>query len=239
MGHPMQALRNGINGRLFSMLCFSLCAIVVLLSLGVWQLDRLEWKRSLIALVEERQGLEVAPLSTLYGLERFSDQSYRRVSVEGVFLNEHSFLLSPRIYSKQSGSHLVTPLRLLDNNVVTVDRGWVPQKYILEGVDGEEVVSIQATIREPLKQKLFTPNNDLLKDQWYWMDLDAISKKVGVTVLPIVLEQTQVGGKNTFPVRNQTVVSWSNNHLQYALTWFGLAFVFLASSVTYFFKNRT
>ena len=239
MGHPMQALRNRINGRLFSMLCFSLCAIVVLLSLGIWQLDRLEWKRSLIALVEERQGLEVTPLNTLYGFESFADQSYRRVSVEGVFLNEHSFLLSPRIYSKQSGSHLVTPLRLLDNNVVTVDRGWVPQKYILEGVDGEEVVSIQATIREPLKQKLFTPNNDLLKDQWYWMDLDAISKKVGVTVLPIVLEQTQVGGKNTFPVRDQTVVSWSNNHLQYALTWFGLAFVFLASSVTYFFKNRT
>ena len=239
MGHPMQALRNGINGRLFSMLCFSLCAIVVLLSLGIWQLDRLEWKRSLIALVEERQGLEVTPLNTLYGFESFAAQNYRRVSVEGVFLNEHSFLLSPRIYSKQSGSHLVTPLRLLDNNVVTVDRGWVPQKYILEGVDGEEVVSIQATIREPLKQKLFTPNNDLLKDQWYWMDLDAISKKVGVTVLPIVLEQTQVGGKNTFPVRDQTVVSWSNNHLQYALTWFGLAFVFLASSVTYFFKNRT
>ena len=221
------------------MLCFSLCAIVVLLSLGIWQLDRLGWKRSLIALVEERQGLEVAPLNTLYGLERFSDQSYRRVSVEGVFLNEYSFLLSPRIYSKQSGSHLVTPLRLLDNNVVTVDRGWVPQKYILEGVDGEEVVSIQATIREPLKQNLFTPDNDLLKDQWYWMDLDAISMKVGVTVLPIVLEQTQVGGKNTFPVRDQTVVSWSNNHLQYALTWFGLAFVFLASSVTYFFKHRT
>ena len=239
MGHPMQALRNGINGRLFSMLCFSLCAIVVLLSLGIWQLDRLEWKRSLIALVEERQGLEVTPLSTLYGLEIISDQSYRRVSVEGVFLNEHSFLLSPRIYSKQSGSHLVTPLRLLDNNVVTVDRGWVPQKYLLEGIGGEEVVSIQATIREPLKQNLFTPDNDLLKDQWYWMDLDAISMKVGVTVLPIVLEQTQVGGKNTFPVRNQTVVSWSNNHLQYALTWFGLAFVFLASSVTYFFKHRT
>ena len=65
MGHPMQALRNRINGRLFSMLCFSLCAIVVLLSLGIWQLDRLEWKRSLIALVEERQGLEVTPLNTL------------------------------------------------------------------------------------------------------------------------------------------------------------------------------
>ena len=239
MGHPMQALRNRINGRLFSMLCFSLCAIVVLLSLGIWQLDRLEWKRSLIALVEERQGLEVTPLNTLYGFESFADQNYRRVSVEGVFLNEHSFFLSPRIYNKQSGSHLITPLRLMDDNVVTVDRGWVPQKYILESADREGVISIQATIREPLKQKLFTPNNDLSKGQWYWLDLDAISGKVGAVVLPIVIEKNQTGDENTFPVRDQTVVSWSNNHLQYALTWFGLAFVFFVSSVIYFFKHRT
>tara|TARA_Y100000588_G_C14139204_1_gene875272 strand:- start:908 stop:1291 length:384 start_codon:yes stop_codon:yes gene_type:complete len=127
----------------------------------------------------------------------------------------------------------------MDNNVVMVDRGWVPQKYMLGSADREGVVSIQATIREPLKQKLFTPNNDLSTRQWYWIDLDAISKKVGVVILPIVLEQNQAGNDNLFPVRDQTVVSWSNNHLQYALTWFGLAFVFFASSVIYFFKHRT
>jgi len=233
----MYGLRDGFGGRLFWMMCSSLSAIGVLVLLGFWQLDRLEWKRSLVSLIEERQKLDVVPLSTLFGIEGVSDQDYRRVSVEGVFLNKHSFLLSPRIYNKRSGSHLVTPLLLPDNNVVTVNRGWVPQKYIVEGGNRRGVVSIQATVREPVEQKLFTPNNDLSKGEWYWIDLEAISNKVGVAVLPIVLEQNQKDDENALPVGNQTVLFLSNNHLQYALTWFGLAFVFFVSSIAYFFRH--
>ena len=220
------------------MMCFSLLSIAVLVLLGIWQLDRLEWKRSLIALIEERQELDIAPLSSVSGMENLADQSYRRVSVEGIFLNEHSFLLSPRIYNKQSGSHLITPLLLPGNNVVTINRGWVPQKYVLDSSNHQEVISINATIRTPLGKNFFTPDNDLSKDQWYWIDLAQIAKRVGVTVLPIVLEQSRHGDDGVFPVGGQTVISLSNNHLQYALTWFGLAFVFFVSSVVYFFRHR-
>ena len=238
MGYPMHALRNESGKWLLLMMCFSLSSVVVLVLLGIWQLERLEWKMSLIALVEERQKIDVVPFSTFYSTENFSDHNYQRVSVEGRFLNEHSFLLSPRIYNKQSGSHLVTPLRLPDGNVVAVNRGWVPQKYILGSGSREGLVSINATIREPMKQKLFTPNNDLIKNHWYWIDLDAISRTVRVAVLPLVLEQNPPGDESTFPIANQTVISWSNNHLQYALTWFGLALVFLVGSATYFLKHR-
>ena len=233
------AVANAVTaGKFLWMMLFFFCAVVVLVFLGMWQLERLAWKRDLITLVEQRQKLDVVSFSELRRSGDFSDHDYRRVSLEGVFINEHSFFLSPRIYNKQSGSHVVTPLRLPDDAIVLVNRGWVPQKFPLDSAAHIQHATMVAIIRKPSRKGVFTPDNNPSNEEWYWLDLEEISGQIGSPVLPVVLERSHSMDSPVFPIGDQTVISLPNNHFQYALTWFGLALVFSICFSIYFIKNR-
>jgi surfeit locus 1 family protein len=232
------AANAATSGRFFWMALFFLSAVVVLVFLGMWQLERLEWKRNLIVLVEQRQKLDVVPFSELQGSGGLGDHDYQRVNLAGRFINEHSFFLSPRIYNKQSGSHVVTPLRLSDGAIALVNRGWVPQKFLLESAVHSQQVTMVATIRKPARKGTFTPDNNPTNEEWYWLDLGEISEQIGSPILPVVLERSHTIDGPVFPIGDQTVISLPNNHFQYALTWFGLALVFCICFLMYFIRNR-
>ena len=208
-------------------------AFCVLVGLGVWQLERLSWKNELLADIQARLSDDAVTLSDL-GAAAVTSWNYRRVRATGKLLHEQSVTLLARTYKKQAGAHILTPLVLDDQRVILVDRGWVPQGYELPNVSAEYPVTIEGIIRTPQNPGWFTPDNNPASGQWYWIDLATLSLETGVGLSPVIIEAGLGPDPSALPIGGQTYINFPNDHLQYALTWFGLATVLLVSFIVYY-----
>lgn len=200
----------------------TLMGIAVLLALGTWQVQRLDWKAEVLALLETRmsQPPEALPLK----IAAPEEWDYRRVSVEGRFLHDHAFYLQPRQYGQRNGVHLLTPFERRSGDIILVNRGFLPENmYEYERPQGHVTLSGMAHI--PDDQNIFTPLNQVGDDHIYWSDLDFISAEAGLDLaVPLVL---YVDDKRdgVYPVGGQIRLDIPNNHLQYAVFWYMMGFV--------------
>jgi surfeit locus 1 family protein len=221
----------------FSVLCgFMLAA---LLWLGVWQLERLQWKVALIA--DINRNLTLAPISFDRALAMGAEQAqYRRVAVEGRFEN------SKESYVYTTGPHglpvyhVLTPLLFADGRAVMIDRGFVlPALRDPETRKAGERVGVQHLVgvwRTPDRPGPFTPPPDLANRTWYARDLSGMAKADGIALAAAaIIEADNMPNPGGWPEGGQTVVNLPNDHLQYAITWFLLA---LALSVVYLAYHR-
>ena len=211
---------------------FVAAAFAVLVSLGVWQLERLAWKEGLIAKIEARTQAEPVSLdAALKQWKNTGEVEYLRVRLSGSFLHQYERHLFSVLKGK-SGWHVVTPLETPKDRIVMVDRGFVPmdlkfaEARISGNVDGERAYTGLA--RAPGTKDYFTPDNDVKANAWYWRDLESMAafesdRDDGKTLTPffIELEESEVPGG--WPKGGVTRVELPNKHLQYAGTWFGLA----------------
>lgn len=208
-------------------------AILILLALGTWQVQRLQWKEALIATISER--VDAAPLSLAAIEEKAASGAaldYWPVSVRGRFLHrgERHFLAT---HQGKSGFFVYTPLLLDDSRAVFVNRGFVPYdlkdpgKRAAGQVGGEVEVSGLARDRLAEKPSSLVPDNDPAKNIFYWKDLDAMAASAGLpsgaAVLPFFIDAGDTPVPGGWPVGGVTLVELPNNHLQYAVTWYGLA----------------
>lgn len=210
----------------------TMIALAVLLGLGTWQVERLQWKRSLIA---ERQAQLAAPPQTLPAAsDKWGEWEFRPAVVEGVFRHDLEQLFGVAAIDGQLGHHALTPLIRPDGRAVLVDRGWVPADRAhpaarREGqVPGVVRVSGIARYRGDDRPGWFTPNNQPKERLWYWYDLAALERALGLKLLPVVLEADAAPNPGGLPIGGQTRIELTNNHLQYAITWYGLAAGLLA-----------
>lgn len=211
---------------------FTLVGLVVLVGLGLWQLQRLEWKEAVIARIEART--ERKPVSLKRAIElskELGNPSYIPVRAEGRFHHARERYLYAISLDGEPGWHVITPLETVDGNVVLVDRGFVPEdlrdpKTRKQG-QVQEVVGVTGLIRTPEARSLFIPDNDPDANQWFNRDLAAMSRSMfpggTVQVAPFFLEADETDVPGGWPKGGQTRLKITNNHLQYALTWFGLA----------------
>jgi surfeit locus 1 family protein len=210
----------------------TLMALICLLALGTWQVQRLEWKENLIASIEAR--MNSAPLSLADVEEQFKetgDVDYVPVSLSGRLMPRNDkFLLST--HQGQSGWNVYAPFELPDQRIVMLNRGFVPYDYREKelGAAQTDNASLQITglARNPLaiKPSSITPENDPGKNIWYWKDLKAMASNAGVaedSLLPFFVDDWTERAAGTLPTTRTTIVSLPNNHLQYAITWYGLA----------------
>lgn len=211
----------------------SLAALAVLLALGTWQVQRLNWKQELIATIDARIASDPHPLTDIQTrLTTEGDVDYWPVSVEGEFRHEgerHFFAT----HRGRSGYFVYTPLELDSGRLLMVNRGFVPFEMKepatrAQGqVDGWLVVTGLA--RNPLDEKpsFVVPDNDPQKNVFYWKDLDAMAATSGVgdpdDYLPFFVDANDAPNPGGLPVGGVTIVDLPNNHLQYAITWYGLA----------------
>ncbi|WP_407065155.1 SURF1 family protein [Ensifer sp. LC499] len=213
---------------------FLLLAVVfaILVSLGTWQMQRLYWKESLLTAIAERRS---APPVTLAEIEKIlaggGDIDYRTVSVTGTFdhSKERHFFAT---YNGRTGYYVFTPLTLDDGRILFVNRGFVPfeQKDSSTRLAGElpAFVGIHGLARPKLDQKpsSLVPDNDLAKNIFYWKDLDTMASSVGLPadkVIPFFVDADATPNPGGLPIGGVTQFDLPNNHLQYALTWYGLA----------------
>jgi surfeit locus 1 family protein len=217
-----------------------IAAIGLLIGLGTWQLDRLAWKEALIA--ERLTGLAAPPMPLTNDRDRVKMPPYRRVTVTGMFLHDKERLVGPRTHRGMAGWHVVTPMRLESGGIVLVNRGWVPEdrknpaSRRMGQVAGR--VTIEGVVKQPSKRGRFVPENDPAADQWFEIDPAAIAQFLRLTgVTPYWVTAGPAANPGGLPKGGQSISMPTNNHLQYAVTWYGLALVLAVCSVVYWRRD--
>lgn len=234
--------RGPRHGFPWLVLVFGLIAFSVLLALGTWQVQRLHWKEVLLARIEQRISAAPEPLSRIEDLYALAGEvDYWPVTLSGRFLHdrESHFLATWR---GASGYFVYTPLELADGRAILVNRGFVPfdrkdPSTRPEGQIGGEV-EIVGLARNPLADKpsWIVPDNDLAKNVFYWKGIAAMASRSGIDrarLVPFFVDAGPAERPGALPEGGVTIVDLPNNHLQYAVTWYGLAAALLAVLVIF------
>lgn len=199
------------------------------LALGLWQLERRAGKLALIAAVDRR--VRAAPVAAP-GPEAWARvtpgrDSYRRVRVDGVFLHARETLVQA-VTGSGPGYWVVTPLRTAAGWTVLVNRGFVPpenrDRAVRRSVEPRGPVVVIGLLRITEPGGAFLRSNRPSSGRWYSRDVAAIgqARHLG-TLAPYFIDAGRAPAGPRQPAGGLTVVSFPNNHLQYALTWFALA----------------
>jgi surfeit locus 1 family protein len=215
---------------------FALVGIAILVSLGIWQLERLQWKEALIARIDARIHSAPIPAPTEADWPRWNADAdeYRPVSVRGAFLDEKTvFVTANAALERDGGATLgymvLTPLQLSDGSSIIVNRGFVPMELKDQlKLIGEGEVTVTGLMRAPQEHGWFVPDDDPAKGHWFTRDPARIAAALGLArVAPFTIDRTAASGGglpgSPWPRGGLTVVSFPNRHLEYAFTWFGLA----------------
>ena len=207
-----------------------LVATLVLIGLGTWQMQRLAWKEALIAEREAGRAKPAAALPSEFATAAEAKAfDFRTVTVTGVFRHDLEQLFGAKARAAVLGHHVLTPLVQTDGPAILIDRGWVPADKAHPAsrpagqLDGEVTISGIARYRAADQPGLFTPDNDADSGQWYHYDLKAIAPALGLTLSPIVVEADATANPGGLPIGGRTEINLTNNHLHYAITWYGLA----------------
>lgn len=202
----------------------TLVGLMLLLSLGVWQLQRKEWKEGLIASLERQMAAEPTPLpASLSG-----DTEFRRVAAQVEFLKGAKpallFIGSSALRQdvRQPGYFVFAPARLPDGRVVVVNRGYVPLERVKE--IAPPTGDITGYLRFPEKPGWFVSPHDAKAEIWFLRDPEAMAQALGWgAVAPFYIDQEGPVPTGGWPRPGKLSVHLRNDHLGYALTWFGLA----------------
>lgn len=201
--------------------------VMILVGLGVFHLDRRADQNRLMARVHARLSVPAAPLPAV--IDDPAAFAHRRVTVTGRLLNDHELYLVARSRYGNVGLQVVTPLIRQDGGgVVLVNRGWVPFERRGPGTRAlgqpSGVVTIAGVARVPPARGWFTPDNRPIENEWYSLDIPAMARAAGVAPpAPLVVEAGPAYNPGGLPVGGQTSLDLANDHLRYALLWFGLA----------------
>ncbi len=225
-----------------------LLALAILLALGTWQVERLNWKEGLLADIADRRSADPVPLAQVEQ-DAVSGETveYRRVSLSGTFdhARERHFFAT---FEGRTGFYVYTPLVLADGRAILVNRGFVPYEMKEPAtrrageVAGEQSVTGYARSKLMEKPSAIVPDNDLAKNIFYWKDLDAMTTSAGLdpaVVLPFFVDaDASVVSPGGWPKAGVTQFDLPNNHLQYAVTWYGLAAALLAVVFGMWWRGR-
>ncbi len=223
--------------------------IIFLSFLGNWQMKRLAWKEALIATVEQNLNLPpltIAQMETL--LKSGGGIEYRPVTVRGKFHHDREQYFFAT-HKGMTGWYVYTPLERGDESILFVNRGFVPmlQKDPLSRpsgqIDGEvEIVGLARTA-PTAKPNSFVPENDLAKNIYYWKSISQMMDRSGFKVkrplVPFFVDANEQANPGGLPLGGVTLISFPNSHLQYALTWYGLALALLVVGGLFMFKRHS
>lgn len=219
----------------------TIAAVAIMVGLGTWQVQRLTWKTALLDRMEQR--LTAPAVSLPPDIDDPGGFDYRRVRVTGRYLHDAEMYLGPRPKSGVPGYHVVTPLLRSDGVAVLVDRGWIPaeRRNPETRTDGlvEGPVTVEGIARVPPDRGWLQPDNEPGNNLWFWIEPEAMTTYAGLSeVAPIIVEEGEGGHSGQYPLGGQTRVVLPNNHLQYAVTWYGLALTLIAVYVVYHFRRE-
>jgi len=206
----------------------TLLGIVILGSLGYWQLQRMEWKLALLEDLNAEYNKDAA-LDIIDPSDIDGDFEFRRGTLEGTYDFEKQILVGPRVYKSIPGRHVYTPFRLEDGSYILINRGWVSNEWKDEDeapwkLAAEQNGSISGLLRNPPQDNPFTPENKPITNQWYTANTAQIAEVKDIPSLHgkvFFLEDLETEGE--YPIAMATKPEFANDHFQYALFWFTMA----------------
>jgi surfeit locus 1 family protein len=202
----------------------------VLVLLGCWQMRRLEWKTDLIAKMEER--LQREPVTMPHEINNIGNWQYRRVNLYGTFLHKKEFLVGPRTLDGTPGYYLVTPFEHQDGKgAVMVNRGFVDDAHLTSLDRPQGVQNVTGTMM--MADRGTYPANDFDKRQWYWIEPAAMGQAAGLDVVSPLVVVAAPQGNAAWPKALPAKPEIRNEHKQYAIFWFTMAFILLAIYITW------
>lgn len=219
----------------------ALAGIVGFTRLGIWQVERLFWKKALIERVEAR--IHAPPIAAP-GPAAWADiaeAEYTRVSLTGRFLNEREALVQA-VTERGAGFWVLTPLVTDSGFTVLVNRGFVPperrERASRAQALPEGAVTVTGLLRLSEPGGGFLRANAPAEDRWHSRDVAAIAASRGLSpVAPYFVDADATPNAGGFPVGGLTVVRFSDNHLVYAVTWFALA-AMLAAALAFVLRHE-
>ena len=217
----------------------SIVALAVLVGLGTWQLQRLAWKEGLIAHAQAQLDAPAVPLPA----DGLADLDFRRVAATGSYLHDAAFAFGFLAEDGRPGGRLITPFQLADGRVILVDRGWMPEDLlppnVPNGLRPEGVVTLEgiARWRGDDNRPWMTPADTPQQRRWYGWDKPSIQAATGRPIVPVVLVLERSEGPAGLPRAEPVLIDFPNDHLSYALTWYGLAVVLLVIYILFSFTT--
>lgn len=206
---------------------FTVISFIILCGLGIWQMQRLQWKEGLIAEIDAGRGAPPASLPSR--LANAPDWRFRMVTVTGRFLHHAESHRTGKAENGRVGYRIFTPLQRTGAETIMIERGWVPETLKAPSsrteslVDGD--VTVTGMVRLPDERNSFTPADDVVGNLWFAVDPRAMGAAAGVTVPGwYVVDETST---LDWPRAGPSELHLRNNHLGYAVTWFSLAIALL------------
>ena len=218
--------------RLILPISFGLIGIVILVSLGNWQVQRLAWKQEILAEIDGR--IAAAPIEIPTAVSEENDR-FLSVRGEGRILDEELHVLAS---SKQTGAiyRVISPFEMSDGRRIMVDRGWIkPDQKDTPRV--AMFAEIEGNLHWPQEIDSYTPENDVAGNIWFARDVPQMAEALNAAPILVVLSKTSETDPAVTPMP-VTSAGIPNDHLNYAVTWYGLALVWLVMTLYYLRRMR-
>ncbi|MBV2143292.1 SURF1 family protein [Falsochrobactrum sp. TDYN1] len=219
------------------MAVLGLAFFVLFMGLGIWQIERLQWKLDLIARVDARVHAEpiAAPGKDDWANVNQADDEYRHVTLTGTYLNDKEVLVHA-LTERGSGNWVLTPMRSVDGAIIFINRGFVPNDKRDPASRPETQIGGETTVtgllRMPEPDGFFLRPNDPERNDWNSRDIAAFAKKKNLgTAAPYFIDADASANPGNLPVGGLTVVKFRNSHLSYAITWFALAAMIAGAAI--------
>ena len=214
------------NKFLFSVFVYFI--IIILLSLGAWQLYRLNWKLDLINEIEN--SLKNIPIE----LSKADKKNYLRIKTSGNVDFDKQIYLYNLNENGNPGFEVINPV-LIDNENYLINRGWInfDQKEKSE-INLFDETNIIGTLKLQTKANSFKPENDIEKNYWFTLDRDDIFSYTGKRFSKYII---YLNGEYSVPEPKVITANISNNHKKYAITWFSMAISILIIYLYFRKKN--
>lgn len=225
----------------------ALAAFVLLLAvafagfcaLGVWQVQRLHWKRALVERVNARihAAPVAAPARAQWDGIAAEAHEYLRVRLDGRWLGGPDTKVQA-VTELGAGWWLLSPLRTDGGGVVIVNRGYAPQDVSVEAPAAGEPATVTGLLRLDEPGGAFLRDNDPANDRWYSRDVHAIAAARGIGPVAPYFIDAEASGEAGWPRGGLTVVKFRDSHLSYAITWFGMALLVLVGGALLYRHER-
>ena len=207
---------------------FVIFFILVFISLGSWQIVRLNWKNNLILEIEN--SLKNPPVE----LTQSNKENYLKIKTSGSIDFDKQIYLYNLNDKGTPGFEVINPI-LIDNKNYLINRGWIPfEKKGSKEINFFDENNIVGTLKLQGKKNIFKPNNDIEKNYWFSLNREDISKFTGKEFSEYLI---YLGENYELPKPKKITANISNNHKKYAITWFSLAISILLLYLYFRKKN--
>ena len=214
------------NKFLFSVFVYFI--ILVLLSLGCWQLYRLNWKLNLIQEIEN--SLKNDPIE----LSKANEKNFLRIQTSGEIDFDKQIYLYNLNDNGKPGFEVVNPILINDKNYL-INRGWIPfNQRDQPEINLVDEIKIIGTLKLQSKASTFKPENEIEKNYWFTLDRDDVFKYTGKNFSNFII---YLNGDYNIPKPKVITANISNNHKKYAITWFSMAISILLLYLYFRRKN--